>query len=323
MSGTYDGRELPRYDQLPAVEGAPAGSGWWLFGRDDQVGLVNLMTPEKAVQAAGLVKRGAAFPLNWELEQPDPPMFGRGGIRHTILAGSPVGRDDLYDNFYPQASSQWDSLVHVGNPEHGFYNGVTAEQITGKPGTRGGIEHWARRGMVTRGVLLDVARHRERQGRPVDGSTDERFSVELLEETRRAQGVEIQTGDVLLIRGGWMAWYLQASEAQKRALTVRSELRLPGIESGPAMAEYLWNLHIAAIASDTPSVEAWPPDPARGGFMHFTLIGLFGMPIGEMFYLEALADDCARDGVYEFMLTSAPLNKLGGIGSPPNAIAIK
>jgi hypothetical protein len=57
--------------------------------------------------------------------------------------------------------------------------------------------------------------------------------------------------------------------------------------------------------------------------MHETILGLWGMPIGEMFYLEALAADCAEDGVYEFFLTSAPLNKLGGVASPPNALAIK
>ena len=57
--------------------------------------------------------------------------------------------------------------------------------------------------------------------------------------------------------------------------------------------------------------------------MHETILALWGLPIGEMFDLEALADDCARDGFYEFFFTSAPLNKLGGVASPPNALAIK
>ena len=89
------------------------------------------------------------------------------------------------------------------------------------------------------------------------------------------------------------------------------------------MAEYLWDLHIAAIAADNPALEAWPPDPATGGFMHWKLIPHFGMPIGELWWLADLADDCAADGVYDSFLTSAPLNVPGGVGSPPNALAIK
>ena len=53
------------------------------------------------------------------------------------------------------------------------------------------------------------------------------------------------------------------------------------------------------------------------------IIGLWGMPIGEMFQLDELAAACATDGRYEFFLTSAPLNKRGGVASPPNALAIK
>jgi kynurenine formamidase len=58
-------------------------------------------------------------------------------------------------------------------------------------------------------------------------------------------------------------------------------------------------------------------------FLHFRLIGLLGIAIGELFDLDALADNCARDGVYEGLFTAAPLNKVGGSGSPANALAIK
>jgi hypothetical protein len=82
-----------------------------------------------------------------------------------------------------------------------------------------------------------------------------------------------------------------------------------------------------AIASDTFSVEVWPPDFSPEafpfGFLHRVLIGQFGMALGELWWLDDLADDCAQDGIYECLLTSAPLNAKGGIGSPPNALAIK
>ncbi len=283
---------------------------------------VNLMTPEKASRRRKLVRTGQSFALNWEFEQPNPALFRRGNLRHTIT-GQGAGRDDIIDNFYPQASSQWDGLTHVGHPQHGFYNGVTGDQITGLPGTRNGIEHWARRGMVTRGVLLDVARHLAAQGSPVAGNEARRFTVDEMEATRKAHGVEVRQGDMLLIRSGWMEWYLNATPQEKFGATIMQNLRAPGIASTEDMAEYIWDLHVAAVAGDAPSMEAWPPTADTGGFLHQRIIGLFGMPIGELWDLEALAADCAADGVYEFMFTSAPLNILGAVGSPPNAIAVK
>jgi len=317
-----DPGSLPTFDQLPVVEGAPPQSGWWLFGKDDQVGLFNLQTPERIAAAAKLVRFGAMFPLNWELELPSPPLYGRGAIRQTVFH-NPGGHDDVLDNFFPQASSQWDSLVHVGHPRHGFYNGVTAAEVTGQPGTRGGIEHWARRGIAGRGVLLDVARFYEKQGRPIDAGQAVRIPPEDLEACRKAEGIEIRTGDVLLVRTGWIAWYLKQDAFTRRAISSPANLTAAGLAAGEEMARYLWDLHVVAAGSDCPALEAWPPTATTGGFLHHYLIGLFGMAIGELWNLDPLADHCATDGCYEFFFTSAPLNKLGGIGSPPNAIAFK
>lgn len=313
---------LPSFDQLPAVDGAPPHSAWWLFGRDDEVGLFNLQTPERIAAAARLVSRGAMFPLNWKLELPDPPLFGRGALTHRIIAGA-IHHDDVLDNFYPQASSQWDTLIHVGNSTHGFYNGIDRTEVTGLPGTRGGVEHWARRGIAGRAVLLDMARFLESRGDPIDLASDRRFSIEELEACRQAQGVEIEPGDVLLIHTGWTAWYEALDPARRAALADMASFRAPGIAAGEAMARYLWDLHIVAAASDVPSLEAWPPRRDSGGFLHEWLLGLFGLAIGEMWDLDALAADCAADGRYTCFLVSAPLNKLGGVGSPPNAIAFK
>jgi len=313
---------LPNFDELPVATGAPPQSAWWLFGRDDQVGMFNLQTPERIAAAARLVQKGAMFPLNWELELPNPPLYNRGAVRHTIFA-NPYGHDDALDNFYPQASSQWDTLSHVGHPQHGFYNGLTNAEVTGKPGTRMGLENWARRGIAGRGVMLDMARYLASKGDPIDCATDRRFTVEELEGCREAQGVEIQAGDVLLIRTGWTDWYMTTDRATRAGLANTANLRAPGILAGEAMARYLWDLHIVAAASDCPALEAWPPRAETGGFLHQYLLALFGIAIGELWDLGRLADDCATDHRYEFFLTSAPLNKLGGVGSPPNAIAFK
>jgi kynurenine formamidase len=311
---------LPSYAELPVREGAPPGSAWGVFGEDDELGCVNLMTPAKAVEAARLVRTGRSFPLNWEFELPRPALFRRGNLRHTIT-GQGFGRDDVIDNFYPQASSQWDGLTHVGHPQHGFYNGVQEDQITGQPGTRNGLEQVARRGMVTRGVLLDVGRHLRSAGYAPNEAY--RLSVQELEAVRKAEGVEVRPGDVLLLRTGWTAWYLGADPQTRLAISSPQVLRAAGLAATDDMAAYLWDLHVGAVASDNPSLEAWPPTPETGGFLHQRVIGLLGIMIGELWYLEELAADCAADGVYDFLFTSAPLNVLGGVGSPPNAIAVK
>jgi len=321
---TFGPDNLPLYKDLPVKPGAPPGSAWGLFGDDDQLGALNLLTPERVAAAAKLVRKGAVFPLNLPVNLPDPPLYGRGAVRHHLLQGE-VSRDDYLDNFYPQASSQWDSLRHILHPKYGFYNGVTAEEIV-SGGGRLGIENMAQRGIAGRGVLLDIPRYLESRGERLDYTTSAVIDRAALEACRKAQGVGFRTGDILLIRTGWLRWYLEeATPEQKRAMAgdAMTQLRAPGIGPDEAMAEYLWDLHVAAVAADNPALEPWPPGVDRRGFMHFRLIPLLGIPIGELWWLDGLAHDCATDGVYEFFLTSAPLNVPGGVGSPPNALAIK
>lgn len=320
---------LPRYRDLPAVPGQPPKTAWGLFGPDDNVGMFNLQTPERIVRAAGLVKRGAVFAMNWEQTKPDPPLFNRGALKHVMHRSIKVGHhgDDHYDNFYPQASSQWDGLLHVGDYEHGFWGGVRVEALREHDDKqRLGIDHWARRGIAGRAVLLDVGRERARQGRPIDLGDSDKITADDLEAARVSAGIEFEVGDVWLIRYGWVGWYEQLPQEGRAALAVDArKMRLPGLECSEAMAEYIFDRHPCAVAADSPSLESWPPPSflQPDGFLHHFLLGRFGMAIGEMFVLDALAEDCAADRVYEGFLTSAPLNVPGGTGSPPNALFIK
>lgn len=132
----YDATNLPSYDDLPVKDGVPEGSAWGLFCDDDQLGCLNLLTPERVLAAAKLVRKGAVFPLNLRIDEPNPPLFGRGDVKHTLIdLGGGVARDDYLDNFYPQASSQWDGLRHIRHPRDGFYGGVPDDEIvSGKAG---------------------------------------------------------------------------------------------------------------------------------------------------------------------------------------------
>ena len=154
--------ELPSYAELPP---APHGGrcGWGLFGAGDNLGLVNLMTPERVTAAARLVRRGHVFCLDLPLGSISPALATfRGPPRHQVLHQPGTGGfDDVYDNFYPQASSQWDSLAHVGYAPDQMYNGVTESEVLA--GTRNTIDHWARHGMAGRAVLLDAGQRRRHQ----------------------------------------------------------------------------------------------------------------------------------------------------------------
>src|SRR3984885_14909782 len=316
--------EIPSYDELPVRAGAPAGAAWGVFGDDDEVGTINLLTPERVVDGASSIRTGKVFALNLPINIPDPPIFTREKHTHTvkIFPGADFVLGAYLDNFYPQASSQWDALAHVKHPIHGAYNGIPDSQITGRGGMRLWVDKLARRGIAGRGALADVARYYDRAGKSINFTKAESIPLDDVQATLEDAGVDLQTGDILLIRIGWTKFYLSASDQVKADLA--KETVVPGIEGSEQTARWLWDNHLAAVASDSPALEALPK--AAGNemeFLHFHMLAFFGMPIGEMWNLEALAEDCATDGRYDFFLTSAPLNIPGGIGSPPNALAIK
>jgi len=316
--------KIPSYDELPVRAGAPAGAAWGVFGDEDEVGTINLLTPERVVAATSSIRTGKVFALNLPINIPDPPLFTRGKHTHTvkIFPGAEFVLDDFLDNFYPQASSQWDALAHVKHPIHGAYNGIPDTQMTGRGGMRLGIDNLARRGIAGRGVLADVARYYDRVGKSINFTKAESIPLDDVKAALEDEGVELQAGDILLIRIGWTKFYLSASAAIKEELS--KETVTPGIEGSERTARWLWDNHLAAVASDSPALEALPkPAGEEMEFLHFHMLAFFGMPIGEMWNLEGLADDCAADGNYDFFLTSAPLNIPGGVGSPPNALAIK
>ena len=316
--------KIPGYDELPVRAGAPAGAAWGVFGDDDEVGTINLLTPERVIAAAASIRSGKVFAMNLPINIPDPPLFTRGKHTHTvkIFPNADFVLDDYLDNFYPQSSSQWDALAHVKHPVYGAYNGIPDNQMTGRGGMRLGIDNLARRGIAGRGVLADVARYYDRVGKSINFTKAESIPLDDVQATLEEEGVALRAGDILLIRIGWTKFYLSASEELKAELA--KETVVPGIEASQRTARWLWDNHLAAVASDSPALEALPkPAGEVTEFLHFNMLAFFGMPIGEMWNLEGLAEDCAADGRYDFFLTSAPLNIPGGIGSPPNALAIK
>lgn len=186
---------------------------------------------------------------------------------------------------------------------------------------------WHKRGCITgRGVLIDFKSYAEKKGITYSPFTGFRISPSDIEAVAAYQGLSFKEGDILIIRFGVTeALGNMTGEEQAAAMASYS---VCGIEGTIEMARWLWNHHFAAIASDNIAVEAMPPMegeevlPLTSLVLHQWCLGLFGMPLGELWDLKALADVCEEKKRYSFLLTSAPLNVPGAVGSPPNAIAI-
>ena len=288
----------------------PGGDARGVFGEQDVLGTLNRQTPDAIRAAAGLVQRGAVFSLNAPLNWPDPPLFNRQPYEHHVYQTALGNRDDYVDRFYPQSSSQWDGFLHISDPEIGSYNHLEPERL--------GIESWGRRGIAGRGVLFDVERWLSIPGEDLNWRRRRPISVDELESTRLWAGIEFTEGDVLVLRTGWWTGYCNAGADDRQ--TVRTVHDSPGLDSSDDMAAYLWDNGISAVASDNIGVEALP---TRSEMLHRKTLVRLGMPLGELWWLDDLAADCAADRRWEFLLVSAPWNLPGGIGSPANALALK
>ncbi|VDB85209.1 unnamed protein product [Peniophora sp. CBMAI 1063] len=331
LSPPNEGRKLPSFDELPKFHDMP-GCAWDVWGAGDQLGTVNLLTDDVVRRAAAEeIRTGESVALNWPLNFPDKPMFNRRAPEvKSFYTGHGVRDEEIHIN--TQSGTQWDCFKHFPVLKHEtIYGGHKVDSLpTGHIAfpdptnvdpelIKMGVHNWAQHGICGRGVLLDLVSFYTSTGRalPYDPWTTHGISVRELESCARSQNVTFRTGDILILRVGFMQKYNAESNEARAALSTRPET-FAGIEQSEDMKRFLWDNHFAAIASDQPALEAWP---SAGEFMHETILSLWGMPLGEFFDVEKLSEVCKRTGRYTFFFSSWPLNVLGGVASPPNAAA--
>lgn len=299
-------------------------SNWGRWGDDDEVGTLNLISTAKVVEAARLVRQGKVISLALPFDA-NGPQSGRRGrfnpIHFMLQDGGDVvagGQDELNIRYADdavtmplQCGTQWDSLAHIFF-EGKMYNGYDASLVGSAGAKRNGIQN-AKDKIVSRGVLLDVARFKSKPWL----EAGEAIYPEDLEACAESEGVTVGPGDILVIRTGQMA-------------EVRANKSWGTYAGGPSpglsmrCAPWLSEKDIAGYATDTWGTEVIPNETADVFQpLHAILLVGMGMLIGEIFDLEALADDCAADGVYEFLLVAPPLPITGAVGSPVNPLAIK
>lgn len=333
---------LPNYCDLLARTDAPAGSTWGLFGPDDDLGTLNFLTPERRIRAAGLVRDGFTYSLDLPLDAfPQPLISHRGALKHTVFGLNEFHRDDRIDNLFPQATSQIDGLRHFGNPDYGFYNGAEPGKLVAGDPTLG-IQRYAEHGVAGRALLLDVGRYLEHIGDPIDFSKARSIPAGVLDDTARHQGVEVESGDIVLLRFGWLGHRVsQIRQDAETGADSFSDVPLVsvGLEQSHETAAWLWDHRVALAAADNLALEVWPAAASQltvhadtlgelapsshTGMLHRILIPLLGLAIGELWQLDELAEACHADGRYDCMVVAAPLRLPGGVGSPSNAVAIR
>jgi kynurenine formamidase len=210
-----------------------------------------------------------------------------------------------------QACTHWDALAHVSY-EGRLYNGFDASVITEAGAAHCGIDKVGT--VVGRGVLLDIPRALgvEKLG---DSERGHALTPADLDAAVEKAGLTIRPGDIVLIRTGAM-----------RALKAGDKLGYSYPTSGPSMQSAPWFFanDIAAVATDNVALEVYPPERDDAQLpVHLLHLVEMGMLQGQNWDLEALADDCAEDGVYEFFLAASPEPFTHAAGAPVIPVAVK
>jgi kynurenine formamidase len=317
---------------LPGKWGVRGNWGRW--GEQDKRGMLNFITPDLVVKAAGLVKQGKVYALGEEMHSDLPRAItpSRFGVQ-VIQENDGFDRVTQPGQFDPKrqqgaasftimhnhVGTHLDTFAHIYR-ENALYNNMPPPKPVGTVhGDAASVKF-----MVGRGVLLDVAKYKNMD--PLPGNYW--ITLEDLQNTAKSQNVEIRKGDVLLIRTGWRKMWDQPGPDGRVDPAHRQYLQpQPGV--GPDSLKFLNDMEIVAIGSDTAAVEwNFPFDPnyakkAFGAFqglpLHVDFIWNRGAYIIEILNL----DELAKDQAYEFLFVVGPLLLRGGIGVPVNPIAIR
>ncbi|MEI2277181.1 cyclase family protein [Paenarthrobacter ilicis] len=320
---------IQRNDPLASITAAAEQyNNWGRWGEGDVLGTLNFIDAGKRIEAAALVTSGEAFSLSQPFDTNGPQKGWRRRTNpvHTMTdtgvdaergnQGFPHGFGGADDVIAMplQCSTQWDGLGHIFDRGKAWNGRAAGDVVTSEGDLVTGIETAAAK-IVTRGVLLDVGRALGTDGELPDGFA---ITPEHLEQTIQAQGAssQVRRGDIVIIRTG------QYSRVRRDGWGDYAGGSAPGLSF--TTAPWLHASEIAGIATDTWGFEV-RPNEFEGAFqpLHQIAIPNLGLFLGEMWDPDALAEACALDGRYDFMVTAAPLPITGAVGSPVNPIAVR
>ncbi|MCX5200538.1 cyclase family protein [Streptomyces sp. NBC_00237] len=293
-------------------------NNWGRWGADDEIGTLNLITDDVVRAAARTVRTGRRIPLALPLQQDGVqtgvipgrvnPLHSMVQINQELFGPGTVATSDDAVTMGLQAGTHWDALTHVSHSGK-IYNGRPADTIA--PHTRAAFSGIDKaRHVVSRGVLLDVARARgvERL------AGDHAVTPEDLEAAEELAGTKVGAGDIVLVRTGQIQVYLGGDKHGYGYPSPGLSIRTP---------EWFHARDVAAVANDTLTFEIFPPEIENLWLpVHALDLVEMGMLQGQNWNLEELSTACAQEKRYAFLLSAMPEPFVGGTGTPVAPVAI-
>jgi kynurenine formamidase len=283
-------------------------SNWGRWGKDDQKGTLNLITPERSKRAATLVRDGVSVSLSHTyLEDKSADATNPFGHQMLPIGTGPFVGDTFTITYHGYAHSHMDSLCHMSH-EGKMYNGFLKTDVSPEGCSKLAISTF-KQGIVTRGILMDIARLKGAKylepGTPI--------YVEDLEAWEKQAKVRVGPGDIVFVRNG--RWARRAESGAWPTMQSAAGLHA-------SVLPWLKAREVAMLGSDNTNDVL--PSQVEGSAMpiHQVTLVAMGMPLFDNLDLEAVAAEAARRGRWEFMLTAAPLAVEAGTGSPLNPLAI-
>ena len=326
----------------------PAASTWGDWGEDDQLGRLNLITPEKVLQGVAEVKTGKTFCLSLPLNYPGGQVINK--VRKSPVLQPVIRNNEPYFNYhwnklnphhtdiasddkvtlYNQYSTQWDSLAHRGsmfdvmgdgNPQPVYYNGFRAGEdvVLHKDNTSEakalGIENMATHGVQGRGVLVDLFSEYSEFPRKEVGYDE---LMRIMEKEK----VVVEAGDILCIWTGLDQMIMRMKGRPDPSIKDACAV-LDGWDD--KLLQWITDSGVAAIVSDNLAVEAVGKTIPEGRNtnlpLHKRCLFELGVHLGELWYLSDLAQWLKANKRSRFLLTAPPLRLTGAFGSPVTPVA--
>lgn len=339
----------------------PDGSTWGDFGADDQLGRLNLITPEKVKQGVAEVREGICFCLSLPLDHPGgnvlnprrfPPVLrptlrnGRPNMNYVLGRDDPHASDVINDDaviLHLQYSTQWDSLAHVGQmfdadgdgtPEAVYYNGFRAgREIVGPSspddaGAVGSVPAKTTTHVQALGVEHMAAQCVQGRGVMIDlhahiGRTREAVGYERLMRILEKDGVEVESGDMVCLHTGFAQMVLEMQRSPDANVLENACAGLDGRDT--RLLQWITDCGLSVLVADNYAVEVLPAAAGQGSCatlpLHEHCLFKLGVHLGELWYLTGLADWLRAHRRNRFLLTAPPLRLPGAVGSPATPVA--
>ena len=292
-------------------------NNWGRWGKDDQLGTLNLITPEVRKNASSLVQNGISISCSYPLDTTPSPR-NPNPAQHFVSFGPSNSHDYIGVSYHGLTNTHIDALCHnfVG-PNGPMYNDFDSSLVTSNGAEALGVQNM-KEGIFTRGVLYDVPAFRGTSyvdhENPVHGWE--------LEEIAKTNGIEPKSGDAVLIRSGIKNFLNDNPAFNKMGVD------MPGVHA--SCIEFFHKYDAAILGWDMmdASNQGYQgtipigPDKFASWPVHFMALPFLGMPLIDNTNLDPLAEYAKKEERHEFLFVISPLNIQGGTGSPVNPLAI-